>query len=285
MEVANECIPCTLKSCLRLIEDGGVEPDEREHLLRETLSFLAAADWHQSPPSLARGLHAMLRREGRSDDPYADIKRRSNEAMLERVPELRADLAAASDPFALAVRLAVAGNVIDFGARHLFDPAETIGRVMTADLAVDATEDLRADLNGSGSLLYIGDNAGEIVLDGLLLETLGHPRATFAVRGGPVINDATLDDARKAGIPSLARVITTGDDAPGVIPSRVSDEFAAEFEKADVVIAKGQGNLEGLWDAPREVYFLLTVKCERVARHIGVGVGDFVVWKHAPPAG
>lgn len=285
MEVAYECIPCTLKSCLRLIEEGGIEPDEREHLLRNTLSFLANSDWRQSPPSLARELHAMLRREGRSEDPYADIKRRSNKAMLERIPELRTALGAATDPFALGVRLAVAGNVIDFGARHFFDPAKTIRRVMTADLAVDATEDLRSALHRSKSVLYIGDNAGEIVMDGLFLETLDHPQVTFVVRGGPVINDATLDDAVVAGIPARARVITTGDDAPGVIPSRVSEEFTAEFERADVVIAKGQGNLEGLWDAQREIYFLLTVKCERVARHIGVEVGDFVVWKHTSPVG
>ena len=154
--------------------------------------------------------------------------------------------------------------------------------MLTAELAVDATGELRADLAAAESVLYIGDNAGEIVMDELFLATLDRPGVTFVVRGGPVINDATVEDAESVGIPAHARVITTGDDSPGVIPERSSEEFRTAFDAADVVIAKGQGNLEGLWDAEREIYFLLTVKCERVARHIGVEVGDFIVWHSQP---
>lgn len=279
MEVAYECIACTVQSCLRLLEEGGIAEDHREEMLRKALRFLAAADWRQSPPALARGLHAELRRAGWDGDPYCEIKRRSNQAMLELVPELRNEVSHAPDPFALALRLAVAGNVIDFGARNLLDPMETLRRVMTDELAVDHTVQLREDLIHAQSILYLGDNAGEIVLDDLFLETLGHPGVTFVVRGGPVINDATVDDAKLAGIPGHARLITSGDDTPGVIPSRASTEVQEALAHMDVVIAKGQGNLEGLWDLPRDVYFLLTVKCERIARLIGVEVGQFVVWK------
>ena len=227
---------------------------------------------------------AQLRDAASDADPYREIKHHSNVAMLERADELRDELARASDPFAMAMRLAIAGNVIDFGAQHLFDPATTIQRVLTADLAIDHTEQLRKDLACAQSVLYIGDNAGEIVLDELFLETMAHPDVTFVVRAGSVINDATLADAQLVGIPAHARVITTGDDSPGVIPKRSSAEFREIFDRADVVISKGQGNLEGLWDAPRDVYFLLTVKCERIARHLEVAVGDFVVWKYKAEA-
>ena len=288
MEVAFECIPCTVQSCLRLLDEGCVDESLREGLLRQALQFLATADWRQSPPSLARDLHAQLRISAADADPYREIKHRSNLAMLECAGDLRDQLARAADPFTMAVRLAVAGNVIDFGARHLFDPAASIQRVLTADLAIDDSRQLGVDLAAARSVLYIGDNAGEIVLDGLFLETLAHPAVTFVVREGPVINDVTLADAELVGIPDLARVITTGDDAPGVILDRASAEFHAAFAGADVVIAKGQGNLEGLWNVPRDVYFLLTVKCERIARHLEVPVGGFVVWKYkvgAMPAG
>lgn len=283
MEVAFECIPCTVQSCLRLLDEGGIAEDRREEMLRKALTFLAAADWEQSPPALARELHAELRRSGWGEDPYREIKLRSNLAMLELVPELRREIAHAPDPLVMALRLAVAGNVIDFGAKHLLDPMETLQRVLTDDLAIDHTEQLRDDLARARSILYVGDNAGEIVLDDLFLETLGHPGVTFVVRGGPVINDATVDDATRIGIPGHARLITSGDDTPGLVPSRASTEAQEALAYMDVVIAKGQGNLEGLWDLPRDVYFLLTVKCERIARHIGVEVGQFVVWKRPAP--
>ncbi len=279
MDVALECIPCTVQSCLRLLEQGFIEEDQREDLLRQTLGFLAEADWKQSPPALARELHAQLRKAAANADPYREIKHRSNQAMLALAHDFREKLACASDPFDIGLRLAVAGNVIDFGAQHLLDPAETIQRVLTADLAIDHSDQLREDLSSAQSVLYIGDNAGEIVLDTLFLETLAHPGVTFVVRGGPVINDVTMDDARLVGIADHARVITTGDDSPGVILPRVSPEFRTAFDQADVVIAKGQGNLEGLWDAPRKVHFLLTVKCERIGRLLGVPVGAFVVMK------
>jgi len=280
MEVAFECIPCTVQSCLRLLDEGCVDDSLREDLLRQALLYLAKSDWRQSPPSLACEIHARLRDAAADPDPYRDIKRRSNEAMLARVDDLRARLAGAEDPFAMAARLAVAGNVIDFGAKHLYDPAATIDRVLTADLAVDHSAQLAADVASARSVLYVGDNAGEIVFDGLFLETMAHPDVTFVVRGGPIINDVTVEDAELIGIPKYARVITTGDDAPGVIMDRASPEFLAAYDEADVVIAKGQGNLEGLWNASRDVYFLLTVKCERIAKHLEVPVGGFVIWKY-----
>jgi uncharacterized protein with ATP-grasp and redox domains len=272
-----ECVPCTVQSCLRLVNDGSLTAPQKEDLLRRALTFLGEADWRQSPPALARELHVMLREATGDADPYLAIKERSNLAMLARADDLRKRLAAAADPFAMAVRLAVAGNVIDFGARHLFDPDDAIERVLSAELAIDHTETLRAELAGAASVLYVGDNTGEIVLDRLCLEVLDHPGMTFAVRGAPVINDATIADAAAVGIESLARVISTGDDSPGAIPARASAEFRTVLAEADVVVAKGQGNLEGLWNEERPIYYLLTVKCERVGRHLGVPVGAFVV--------
>lgn len=283
MDVALECIPCALRSCVRLLEEGGVDENRREGLLRGVLRYLTTADWASSPPGLTAGLQAELRRLLGDEDPYREIKERSNLAMLELAPALRDRLARAADPFRLALRLAIAGNVIDFGAEVLLDPVATIDRVLDADLAIDHGERLRRDLAAARTVLYIGDNAGETVLDGLFIETLAHPGLRYVVRGGPVLNDATLADAELAGIPARAKVIDTGDDAPGAILERTSDEFRRAYESASVVVAKGQGNLEGLWDSQRELYFLLTVKCERIADLLGVAVGSFVVL--ARPAG
>jgi len=279
VNVAFDCIPCTVQSCLRLLDAGFVDESKREDLLRRTLAFLAEVDYDQSPPALAQTMHRMFREALDDPDPYRDIKRDCNEMMIAKSDELREVVRNAADPVAAAIRLAIAGNVIDFGAKNLFDPAETIAAVLEADLDIDDSAQLESDLESARSVLYIGDNAGEIVTDAILLETLGHPGVTFVVRGGPVINDATAEDARLVGIDRFARVITTGDDAPGVIWETSSEEFRRAFADADVVVAKGQGNLEGLIDMDRTIYFLLTTKCERIAEHIGVGEKAFVVWK------
>ena len=279
MKVNQDCIPCTVQSCVRLLEAGFVPEEKRELLLRHTLNYLAEADFEQSPPALAQGMHRLFRQVLGDTDPYRPIKDRSNALMLGMRDELRRVIRESVDPLGAALRLAMAGNVIDFGARNLFDPLETIGDVQKAALAMDDTEELRRELATAGKVLYVGDNAGEIVTDALLLETMNHPDVTFVVRGAPVINDVTEQDARLVGIDEHARIITTGDDAPGVILESSSAEFKEAFAAADLVIAKGQGNLEGLIDTDRTVYFLLTTKCHRIAQRLGVAERAFVLWR------
>lgn len=142
------------------------------------------------------------------------------------------------------------------------------------------SSELKEALSTAKTVLYLGDNAGEIVLDKLFIETLMHPNLYFAVRGAPVINDATLDDAQYVGIDAVADVISNGYDAPSTIVDRCSPQFQELFNKADVIISKGQGNLEGLLEkTDKQVYFLLMVKCDVIAEALGVKKGDFVVRK------
>ena len=202
--------------------------------------------------------------------------------MLELYPSLKEIVDNSEDPFDSAMRLAVAGNVIDFGAKYQFDVMDTINRVKEHELAIDDSRFLRDDLEHAQTLLYIGDNCGEIVLDKLFLETVKVPQKYFVVRESPVINDITLDDAKMTGIDKVATVITTGDDSPGAVWETASKEFRDHFINADVVISKGQGNLEGLIDVPHDhVYFLLVTKCDLIGERIGTLNGDFVVKRGA----
>jgi uncharacterized protein with ATP-grasp and redox domains len=179
--------------------------------------------------------------------------------------------------------LAIAGNVIDFGSHHQLDVMETINRVLHTELAVDDSSQLQRDITSAGGVLYIGDNAGEIVLDRLLLETMNHSNVYFAVRGAPTINDATEEDAATVGIDQVAEIITTGDDAPGVLWKTSSPEFKKKYNDADVIISKGQGNLEGLIDICRNTYFLLITKCNLISEHLGVNQKEFIVLRKNPP--
>jgi uncharacterized protein with ATP-grasp and redox domains len=129
-------------------------------------------------------------------------------------------------------------------------------------------------------LFYIGDNCGEIVLDKLFLTYLNVPEKYFAVRDHPVINDATYQDAKMAGIRDVAKVVTTGDNAPGAVWESTSEEFKRIFLNADVIISKGQGNLEGLIDVPHNhIYFLLVTKCDLIADRVGTKKGEFILKK------
>ena len=123
----------------------------------------------------------------------------------------------------------------------------------------------------------LADNAGEIVFDRLLIEQLPIDRVTVAVRGYPVINDATLDDAETAGLTDIVDVISNGSDAPGTLLDDCSEAFRSRFEEADLIIAKGQGNYETLAQSPRPIFFLLRVKCPVVARDLDYPVGSMVV--------
>jgi uncharacterized protein with ATP-grasp and redox domains len=211
------------------------------------------------------------------------VKQRSNELALSLYPGLRRQVETASTPFEAAVRLAIAGNIIDFAITSTVDyrtVKESIDEALRAPIDSGAVAALRDAIGGAGEILYIADNAGETVFDRLLIELLPLERVAFVVRGGPVINDATLVDAEVAGLAGLVEIIDTGSDAPGTILEICSQRFQERFRRADLVIAKGQGNYETLSDADKRIFFLLKVKCPVLANDIGCEVGRLVVLEH-----
>lgn len=199
----------------------------------------------------------MMREQLSDPDPYKEIKKKYNRMMLDMYSKFEDMVESAKDPFDMAMRLAVAGNVIDFGPQDQLDVMDTINRVVHSKIEIDDSKLLKNDLKSANMILYIGDNCGEIVLDKLFLETINLPNMYFAVRGGPVLNDVTTEDAMMVGIDKIAKIITTGDDAPGAVFDSTSDEFQQIFTNSDVIISKGQGNLEGLIDVNQNIYFFL----------------------------
>jgi uncharacterized protein with ATP-grasp and redox domains len=279
MNISLDCIPCIVNSFLRLLQSGILPDAEKEPAMRRLLDFLARADYRQSPPALGREMHRMIREVLKNPDPYKEIKEKFNTMMLGFYDDFKKMVQQADDPFDMAMRLAIAGNVIDFGPQHQLDVMDTIQRVVHAALAIDDSPQLRGDLQDASTVLYVGDNCGEIVTDKLFIEIMNHPNIYFAVRGSPAINDVTVDDATTIGMDQWANIVTTGDDAPGAVWETASDDFRKLFLTADVVIAKGQGNLEGLIDVKHNIYFLLVTKCDLIANRVGTKTGDFIVKK------
>jgi len=248
---------------------------QRREMVRWVDDVISQLDFNDPPPAAAQKMHHMLRMKTGIIDPYRDAKDRFNVMAMELFPALYKRVSASADPFAAAVRLAIAGNVIDLGAKGNLtesDAFTAMERALDEPVAGDIGE-FRKAADSAERILYIADNAGEIVFDRALISMLPRGKVTAAVRGKPVINDATMDDAIRAGIPDIASVIDNGSDAPGTILDDCSPGFIAEYHKADLVISKGQGNYETLSDEKKNIFFLFKIKCPVVAAHSGYTIG------------
>lgn len=213
-----------------------------------------------------------------TNDPYHDIKIQYNQLLLDREPECLEQIAAADNPFQLALRYAAAGNLIDFGSKNTFtqdDVTALLDRVPDITFALDDSAELLEQIRSAQNIMYLGDNCGEIVLDKILIEQIlqenPNVQVTFGVRGGPIINDVTIEDAQQVGMDRVARVLPSGVAIPTTIVEDSTEEFQRTFYNADVVISKGMGNFETLGDGcgRGNVFFLLMTKCDLVADIIG----------------
>lgn len=231
---------------------------------------------------LQRKLQQKLKEFNGIADPFLDEKKKSNEIALKLYDEWRPKVLDSENPFNLALRLAIAGNTMDFVVNEHFNVQKTISEVITADFVINQSVQLKQSIQEAESILYLGDNAGEIVFDKLLIETMMHPNVTYAVRGVPVLNDATLSDAEKVGIDVVADIISNGYEGSYTVLENSSRQFQTAFDSADLIISKGQGNMEGLiHQNDKRIYFLLTVKCNVIAELLQVKKGNFLVYNQS----
>lgn len=274
-----DCVPCLLRQTLEAARNITDDVAVHQRVVREVLSNLAASDLSMSPPAVGQKMHRRLRELTGVDDPYREAKDRFNRLALDLLPELRHRVAASADPFTAALKLAIAGNVIDLGANGGITEAEARLIVERAgdEPVIGDIDSLKEAIDGAGEILYLADNAGEIVFDRLFLEQLPCERITFGVRGRPILNDVTLVDAKTAGVTDLVPVIDNGSDAPATILADCSEEFRAHFEAADLIIAKGMGNFESLSEAPGDIAFLFRAKCPAIAAVVDQPIGTHLV--------
>lgn len=267
MKTYLDCIPCLLRQSLEAARMVSDDPALHEQVLRDTLQWTQEMNLKQSPPALGQRIHRHLRWITGIDDPYLAAKERLNQLALELLPAFRAKVQADGDPLQSAARLAIAANIMDLGIVERQTEEEMIQTMEQALRAPfwGAMEEFRRAIAEAQSILYLADNAGEIVFDRLLVEQLPTQRVTVAVRGNPVINDATLHDAQTAGLDQIVEVIGNGSDAPGTILDDCSPEFRRRFAEAELIIAKGQGNYETLNGEAGNIFFLFKVKCPVVA--------------------
>ena len=283
MRSYTECIPCFVRQsfdALRMVESDELQ---RHRTLQRVLVEAARFPLDRPPPAMAQEIHRIIRDELKNADPYATIKGTSTRIALELADEARAIIHASIDPFRMAVRFSIAGNIMDFALASAWDRLDLnnfIEKTRLHGLDEFAVERLRQAVDAAGTILVLGDNCGETVFDRLLIEQMPAKKIYYAVKGAPVINDATLEDAKAAGLDRVAELVENGSDAPGTLLDDCSEEFRTLFDAVDLVIAKGQANYESLNSVARPVFFLTQVKCPVIGRDLGEPVGSWIIREH-----
>jgi len=280
MRIYLDCISCFVRQALDAARFATDDEQIHKKVVDQVLRMAADLDMSQSPPMMAQQIHRLVRNLVGNDDPYHKVKKQFNNLALKLYHDLRNQVISSKDSLELAVRLAIAGNIIDFGVKSSLSELEvrnTVNDSLTRYLDPEQVQKFKNAVSQAEEILYLADNAGEIVFDHLLIEQLPIEKVTVVVRGKPIINDATIEDANVVGLDRIVEVIDNGSDGPGTILETCSKNFLDRFEKADLIIAKGQGNYETLSGVDKNIFFLLKAKCPVIAEDVGCKVGEIIL--------
>ncbi len=284
MRIDVECLPCFVRQALLTVRCATDDDAVQLRVMKEVGRLVAEVSPDMCPPDLAERIYGTISSMSGNDDPYVEEKRSANNLVLGLEPEFRDVLDNSDDPLLAAVKLAISGNVIDLGITSDYGDIGMKARAaLAAELGVNDYASFRSTLQKAAHVVVVGDNTGEIVFDRMLIEEMSKVsdcRFTYMVRGRPVINDVTIEDALTVGIDRLAAIADTGGGAPALVLARCSEEAMNLFMSADMVISKGQGNYESLSDAPRDIFFLLLSKCDVVSRELDTTRGASVLKHH-----
>lgn len=279
-----ECIPCLVRQAYRITEILELSTKDQKTILDEVMTLLATNELNRSTPFFTHQIWNIIKNYTDNPDPYKVIKNYYNEKMQHEAIFIKDLVTESAKPFRTALKTAITGNIIDFGSRHDINEElimQEISSINSRPLYIDNHNALKKQIQKSNNLLYLGDNCGEIVFDKIFIEQIKklNPflKVTFAVRGEPVINDITREDAFQVGMDKVAEIIDNGFDAPGTELDHSSDAFRELFFKSDLVISKGQGNYESLSEVNRnDIFFLFMVKCNAVAHQTKAEKGSLV---------
>ena len=288
MKVHYECAACFLRQTREAL-DLATDDESLKMDITEKVVKLVSETYRRGAVSnfIGTEVHRTIKNETGNDDPYSGEREISNDIALDFLPQVEKILGQ-KNKLENYVKVAIAGNVIDFGALGLEIDMETlIIETMKKDPTIDNTKELENELKLSKTVLYLADNIGEIVFDKILIEKIKEydVDVTVALKEKPILNDACIEDALEIGLDKVAKLTSTGTDSIGIIEDDVSQEFMNLFNRSDMIIAKGLGNYEGLGEMnlkDKPVYCLLNAKCKPVARDIGVNLGDNIVLKLNP---
>lgn len=287
MKLSIECLPCLINQAVRMAKVHLDTEAEQRSLVKKIMLEIAAIEDEASAPYAAQKIQRAFKDALQNQDPYREEKHFYNSEMLKLEGEFWDLVRSAEDRLGVALKLAAAGNIIDFGPGHDLSREkvlEVIHQTLAKDFPAEAFDVLKSDLQAARKLLYLGDNTGEIVFDKIFIRTIKeeYPRLEidFATRGEAVLNDITEEDAYLVGMDGYARIINNGTDIPGTVLEHCSHSFQKVFNEADLIIAKGQGNFESLYGSGRDnLYYVFLCKCNLFMERCGANQNDIMLIK------
>lgn len=292
MKTYIDCIPCFFKQAIEASRLTGASAKTQKKIIGRLAKEVPKFPLSYTPPEMGRIIYRIVREVTGKNDPYIHVKRKSNRLAMGFYKHLKNRVAHSHDKLLTAIELAIAGNIIDYGVKNTLNVNKEITRILNEENKIIRSENknlfnykpFKSALLKAKKILYLGDNSGEIVFDRVLIEHIAsmdkNKSITYVVRSNPIINDVLIEDAYTCGINKIARIITSGLDAPGTILKLCSKELLSEFNKSDMIISKGQGNYESLSQSRYPVFFLFMAKCTTVARHLKCNLRDIVLLKN-----
>jgi len=283
-----ECIPCFYRQALDAAQIAGADELIQKKIIDELSQLIPNFSLETAPPEMGREIYSLVGKISGVKDPFKEIKENSNKFALKLYPELKKEIENSEDRLLAAAKLSIIGNIIDYGAKNSLNVAEEIDYLFQGNFIINNKNNsttfkynqFKEALNKVDTIIYLADNAGEVVFDRLLIEELVKElgkEVIYVVKGKPIINDALIEDAIFCGVNKVTKITSSGSDAPGTILKYCSPEFMKLYQDAELIISKGQGNYEALSEEDKSIFFLLRAKCPVIAEDVGCRVGDMVL--------
>lgn len=271
MKINEKCLPCLINQVIKVANITNCS--NRDDLYHQVFEQLSKIDFNKSNPEIIGMIFELVKKHLNNEDPYQEIRQYYNNLFLQSYDDFDKKI----NSFKTAIKYAIIGNIIDFSPinnQEITKIDDWFDNIDNLSLTIDHVDKLINDIKKAKTILYLGDNCGEICLDKLLLKRIKQLNPSlkiyFGVRGKPVVNDSIESDAYEIGIDEYASIISNGDNSLGTILSRTSAQFNQIYQNCDFVIAKGQANFESLSEENKKIYFLLMVKCDVIAKYINV---------------
>ncbi|MGD8781203.1 MAG: ARMT1-like domain-containing protein [Ignavibacteria bacterium] len=272
------CIPCIINQAYKaakLFSNG--DKDLQFKLVKDASKEIQNIDEDYTAPLFSAVIQASIEKELGVKNPYKKLKESNLKEAEKYIPYVQTLIDNSNDKIEIAIRAAITGNTIDLGANPDFDLMDDVNKITSNDIVLSALPKFKSDFEKAELILYIGDNYEEALFDKLLLNELSPKKIVYAVRSKPILNDVTLEDAYNLGIDKICEVMESGSKVAGTVLSQCTKEFIDLYNKADMVISKGQGNFETLLNEERPIYFLFKVKCDTIANRAGLPEGKGVL--------